>query len=210
MPAWGPPYSRFANGRRGPSVDGFPGVINAEFEEVGMGHDGVYSRRREEPLRDPREYPLGFYQAGIPGSGPVLVSKDVAKKLAQEVANKLVESMTTGKVYDFRSAAEKLLSHGGVGAIDVIPRPQIVFRGERLTLSEHVAKWFAIIDIKVGNRSQLANSTAIPGSAFVPSARPMKLALDTATVAMDIAIVVENMSRRARTFKAVLSGSAAQ
>ena len=120
----------------------------------------------ERPLRDIREYPLGFFQSGI-----------------------------------------------GVctGAIDVVSRPQIVFRGERLVIpSGTTASSFSLIDVKVGNRSQLANSTAVPAQTFTELSVGVRLALDTATVAMDIALVVENITSDNQTFQAALIGTAAQ
>ncbi len=121
----------------------------------------------ERPLRDMREFPLGFFQSGI-------------------------------------SAI--------MGAIDVISRPQIVFRGERLVVPSSIAADFALIDIKVGNRSQLANSTALPAQVFSEVAVGVRLALDTAVVAQDIALIVENVSvsGSAETFIAALIGTAAQ
>jgi hypothetical protein len=121
----------------------------------------------ERPLRDMREFPLGFFQSGI-------------------------------------SAI--------MGAIDVISRPQIVFRGERLVVPSSIASDFALIDIKVGNRSQLANSTALPAQVFQENAVGVRLALDTAVVAQDIALIVENVSvsGSAETFIAALIGTAAQ
>jgi len=121
----------------------------------------------ERPLRDMREFPLGFFQSGI--------------------------SMI-------------------MGAIDVISRPQIVFRGERLVVPSSIAADFALIDIKVGNRSQLANSTALPAQVFQENAVGVRLALDTAVVAQDIALIVENVSASgsAETFIAALIGTAAQ
>ncbi len=186
-PNWRRPNSPFRDG----------GVIDAEFEEVGS--------YRQRPPRDTREYPLGFEQPGI--LGVTVMDHSEAEMLARQATAGLVESLTTGKPFDFQGLAWRLASR--TGPVDVISRPQIVFRGERLVLGERVAKYFNLIDIKVGNRSQLANSTMIPGSAFLPEARPMKLVLDTAIVGMDIALIVENTSRRTRTFRAVLVGSTA-
>jgi len=94
------------------------------------------------------------------------------------------------------------------GAIDVTSRPQVPFDGDRLIIPESYAPHFAVIDIKVGNRSQLANSTAIPAMSFVPTVRSIRFALDRATVAQDISIVVENITGDAQTFMATLIGTA--
>jgi len=191
-----PPNWQFAREHRG------PGVVDAEFEQV----VGRRAPSREDPLPepslDPREYPLGFEQPGILGVQKMEATQ--AKRLAKAAYDSLLESLTQGKPLDFKELAWKLASRSGEA--EVVSRPQIMFRGERLVLSERVAKYFSVVDIKVGNRSQLANSTDLPGSAFLAGARSMRLALDTATVAMNIAVVVRNISRRARTFRAVMIG----
>jgi hypothetical protein len=96
------------------------------------------------------------------------------------------------------------------GAIDVVSRPQLPFLGERLVIPLRVARRFSVIDIRVGNRSQLANSTAIPATAFTPTAKVMRIALDVAEVAQDIALVVENETNKNQTFQAVLIGTGAK
>jgi len=120
----------------------------------------------ERPLRDMREFPLGFFQSGI---------------------------------------------GLGVGVVEVISRPQIVFRGERLVIpSITVAPNFSLVAIKIDNRSQLVNSTALPAQAFTETAIGIRLSLDTATVAQDIALSVQNISGSPQTFQAALIGTAAQ
>jgi len=145
---------------------GAPGpVVFAGYPGGGVAYGGAPAVV-ERPLRDIREYPLGFFQSGIGTC---------------------------------------------TGAIDVVSRPQIVFRGERLVIpSNTVAPFFSLIDVKVGNRSQLANSTALPAQTFAETAVGVRLALDTATVAQDIAVVVENISQDNQTFMATLIGTAAQ
>jgi len=127
---------------------------------------GGMPRVVERPLRDMREFPLGFFQSGI---------------------------------------------GLGVGVVDVISRPQIVFRGERLVIpSVTVAPNFSLTDVKIGNRSQLVNSTALPAQVFTETAIGIRLMLDTATVAQDIALSVQNISGSPQTFQAALIGTAAQ
>jgi hypothetical protein len=151
------PHHPMFGWRGGPPIfAGFPGG--------GVAYGGAPAVV-ERPLRDIREYPLGFFQSGI-----------------------------------------------GVctGAVDVVSRPQIVFRGERLVVPAVIGVNFSLIDVKVGNRSQLANSTALPAATFAENAVGVRLALDTATVAQDIALVVENISSDNATFMAALIGTAAQ
>ncbi len=97
------------------------------------------------------------------------------------------------------------------GAIDIISRPQIPFLGERLVIPASKAELFTLIDIKVGNRSQFANSTAIPPYIFTTGdVSSMKIKLDPADIGQDIALVVENVTEDPQTFQAALIGTAAQ
>ena len=92
----------------------------------------------------------------------------------------------------------------------VISRPQVVFRGERLVVPSTVSPFFSIIDIKVGNRSQLVNSVALPAQMFIETAVGIRLSFDTAAVAQDVALIVANGSAVATTFQAAIVGTAAQ
>ena len=99
---------------------------------------------------------------------------------------------------------------GRSGATDVISRPQVPFLGERLVIPKSTAALFALIDIKVGNRSQLSNSTAVPASTFTECSKEIHIALDPADIAMDVALVVENVTEDSQTFQAALIGTAAE
>jgi hypothetical protein len=143
----------------------------------------------------------------IPGT-PVMSMSD-AQALARQATDELVEALTTGKAFDFNTLGWRLAR--GAEQVEVTSRPQIMFRGERLVIGSRTAKYFGLIDIRVGNRSQLANSTALPGTAFLAATpKPVQLKLDTAIVAMDVTLVVVNNSRRARVFEAMLIGAAAE
>lgn len=155
----------------------------------------------ERPPRDMREFPLGFFKI-VPGKTPM--SRVEAKQKARDY-KKLLFKYLVGKTPQCPAPPT---IHGS--AVDVVSRPQVVFRGERLIIPSNVAQHFSVIDIKVANRSQLANSTALPAMAFCESARGVTLALDTAVVAQDITIVVENESSSDQTFTAALFGTAAQ
>jgi len=93
------------------------------------------------------------------------------------------------------------------GAFPVISRPQMFFRGERLVVPASIAENFTLVDIKIGNRSQLANSTGLPATTFVEGSVGVRLALDFAETAQDVALIVENISSEAQTFIATLIGS---
>jgi hypothetical protein len=96
----------------------------------------------------------------------------------------------------------------GVGAVPVIGHSQMrAFRGERLVIPSDIAPNFSVLDIKVGNRSQLANSVAIPAETFVEGAVGVRLSLAMAVTAMDIALLVSNQTSDTLPFRATLIGS---
>ena len=101
---------------------------------------------------------------------------------------------------------------------NVVSRPQVIFRGERLVVptsassgGSSIAAGFTLVDIKVGNRSQLAAATSgVSLQAFIETAVGVRLALDTAAVAQDVTIIVNNIQAAAATFSAIIFGTIAQ
>ena len=98
----------------------------------------------------------------------------------------------------------------GVKSIAITSSSQLRggFRGERLVIPSDIAPNFAVYDIKIGNRSQLANSVALPAETFVEGAVGVRLSLATAVVAMDVAIVVANLTKTPQDFRGALIGTA--
>jgi len=105
------------------------------------------------------------------------------------------------------------------GQFNVISRPQVLFRGERLVIPDSPA-WpgqsgstqadsFLINDIKIGNKSQLVEATSLPARAFAENAVGVRLSLDTASIAQDVVVAVSNVDVTAATFRAVMFGTSA-
>lgn len=152
-------------------------------------------------------YPAHVGQ-GTVGPAPAMPAYSGGPGTAYGSAAQVVERPLT----DMREFPLGFLQVGFPGTTEapVISRPQVVFRGERLVIPTGTAAFFNIIDIKVGNRSQLTNSTALPAQAFIETAVGMRLSMDTAAVAQDVAIVVNNFNAFATTFQAMIIGTAAQ
>lgn len=130
---------------------------------LGLAYGGS-PRVEDRPLRDFREFPLGFFE------------EDIA---------------------------------AGDNA-DVVSRPQVTFRGERLVIPASVGASFALLDIKVGNKSQLVNSVQLPSAVFAENAIGVRLSMDTASIAQDIALQVLNTTASTHDFSAAIVGTAAQ
>jgi hypothetical protein len=128
--------------------------------------------------------------------------------------------VTDRPLLDIRELAIGFLQTGiAAGAnFNVVTRPQVVFRGERLvvptspsgsgTLS--IAQSFSILDLKIGNRSQLVAAQSLPAQAFIETGVGVRLSLDTAAIAQDVVIIVNNTTAAAATFQAVIFGTSAQ
>lgn len=94
--------------------------------------------------------------------------------------------------------------------VQIISRPQVTFRPERLVIAGAIAPSFLVNDLKVGKNSQFVNSAALPGDAFGPTAFGVRLRMDTAQISMDVVLDVTNISAGALRFNAALFGKAVQ
>jgi hypothetical protein len=91
--------------------------------------------------------------------------------------------------------------------VDITVNSQVLFRGERLAVATSIARFFHIVDIKVGKNSQLAASGEMPAESFDANAVGVRMELDTATTGMAITLRVRNVTADRQSFKAVLYGS---
>jgi hypothetical protein len=92
--------------------------------------------------------------------------------------------------------------------VDIEAKPQVLFRGERLAIAPSIARFFNVVDIKVGKNSQLAATGEMSGEAFSADAVGVRMELDTAQPGIVITLRVENTDNDvARDFKAVLYGT---
>ena len=92
-------------------------------------------------------------------------------------------------------------------AVDIEVKPQVLFRGERLAVAPSIARYFDVIDIKVGKDSQLAATGEMPAESFSALAVGVRLELDTASPGIMLTITVRNIDVAPQDFKAVLYGT---
>jgi hypothetical protein len=90
---------------------------------------------------------------------------------------------------------------------DIEVKPQVYFRGERLAIPPTIARYFDILDIKVGKDSQLAATGTMPGESFSALAVGVRMELDTAKPGIVITIRVRNVDTVAHDFKAIMYGA---
>ena len=94
--------------------------------------------------------------------------------------------------------------------VDIPARPQVKFRGTRLSIPSSIAPAFLIEDLKVGRASQFVASGAQSAETFKDTATADNIATDTADPGMDVVLIVTNTSGTATDFHATLFGDAVE
>lgn len=85
-------------------------------------------------------------------------------------------------------------------------KPQVRFQGHRLAVAASQARYFNIVNIKVGKDSQLAATGEMPAEAFSSLAVGTQMELDCAPPGIVITLIVHNTDTAAQDFGAVLYG----
>ncbi len=88
--------------------------------------------------------------------------------------------------------------------------PQNLFRPERLVIPSDIAFDLGVVDIKVGNASQLVQSVEVPAAVFSEVAEDTNITFDTAEVGNQISVQIRNKSAAAVEFTAGLIGTIAK
>lgn len=91
---------------------------------------------------------------------------------------------------------------------DVIKRPQVIFRPERVVIPSEIGKSFMVFDIKVGKNSQFIASGEVPGITFSEQAFGVRLKMDTCQISMDVSLIVRNITKEPKNFTAAIIGPA--
>jgi len=94
--------------------------------------------------------------------------------------------------------------------VNVVRRPQVPIKLERLIVSSSVTDSFEINDVKIGKNSQLVSADPVPADAFGPGAFQVELAGDTANVGHDILVSATNYSGAPKRFRGAIIGTAVE
>lgn len=93
---------------------------------------------------------------------------------------------------------------------DITTRPQVVFRPERLFIPSDIAFDIIVLDVKIGQRSQLVAAGALPGAMFSEVSVDVFTHWDTAEVGNDIVLSVQNVNAAlSRIFRGAMLGTTA-
>jgi hypothetical protein len=97
------------------------------------------------------------------------------------------------------------------GTSALIPSaPQNLFRPERLVIPSDIAFDLGVVDIKVGNQSQLVQSVEVPAALFSEVAIDTNVTFDTAEVGNQVSVQARNKSGAPLEFTAGLIGTIAK
>ena len=153
----------------------------------------IFRRRRRRPNK--RAQMAALRQRAITqrrlANAKVLVKKPVQKSRVQSIG------------FNSRGVAPG-------DTVDIPARPQVKFRGTRLSVPSSIAPSFLIEDLKVGRNSQFVASGAQSAETFKDIATSDNIATDTADPGMDIVLSVTNTSGTAQDFHATLFGDAVE
>jgi len=151
----------------------------------------VPMQMQQQPMQPQGMVQVPRPQLRRPGPGPKLI---MYKKTIYEVVRHFAVGMRRGPV--------------APGAVDeVIIQPQVMWRGERLAVAQSNARFFSILDIKVGIDGQLAAGGDLPAECFSSLAVDVRMVLDVAVPGTQIYIKIRNDDAAPQTFAAAFHGS---
>ena len=93
---------------------------------------------------------------------------------------------------------------------NVIGRPQVTFRPDRLVIPATIAASFLINSFTIGRLPQFVSNGAVPAEAFSQAAVGVRLKTDTAQISQEVTLNVTNISGAALRFTAALFGPAVE
>jgi hypothetical protein len=108
------------------------------------------------------------------------------------------------------SGFARVVVSGPGGTAQVPSAPQNLFRIERLVVPSDIGFDFSLLDIKVGNVSQLVQSLEVPAAMFSEVAIDTNVYFDTAQVGNQISLSVLNKTGGDIEFTAGMLGSVAK
>lgn len=137
------------------------------------------------------------------GKGKALLSRAIAaRKLAgaQMMAPRKPSSAGVQPIGFFQAAI------AAATQATITTQPQTWFKPMRLVVPGSIAPFFTIDNLIIGNKSQFPSPVALPAETFIPEAQAVVMELDTVNPALNLTIVVTNISGVAQNFRATFVG----
>lgn len=156
---------------------------------------------------------MGDDDLAVPGHNAVSLNQSQRDNVAERIMARNAKLLRDVPPTASRTFPIGFVSDGTIlpgDSATIVSRPQIIFRGERLVVPSDLAGDFTIDDFKVGKDSQFVSEGPIPARALQENAWGVYFQLDTAQISQNLVISVTNISGAARTFRAMLIGSAVE
>lgn len=134
--------------------------------------------------------------------------KGALRKIAMRNAGAVVENALTRR-RRYPLGFVPTVVAGGTSAL-IPSAPQNLFRPERLVIPSDIAFDLGIVDIKVGNQSQLVQSVEVPAALFSEVAIDTNVTFDTAEVGNQVSVQARNKIAAPIEFTAGLIGTIAK
>lgn len=183
--------------------------IAGEDDDDDMGIDDILGDLLEGDDID--DLDLGQDEYAVLGA-PLRAKGRAAKRL-------LKKAIAARKIRSSQILAPKRPSSAGVQAIGffqagvaantaatITTQPQTWFKPMRLVVGESIAPFFTIDNIIVGNKSQFPSPVPLPGEGFIPPAEAVVMDLETVNPALNLTLVVTNISGVPQNFRAMFVG----
>ncbi len=139
-----------------------------------------------------------------------------ASVVEQAAIQRRMQQGTVLRQYQPQKGRQLILGFSSTGTVaagatvDIIQRPQLTFRPERVIIPAAIGANFNVADIRIGKDSQFLSAGVIPAAVFAEGAFGVRLKMDTAQIAMDIDLRVTNISAGALNFFAAMIGDSVQ
>ncbi len=139
---------------------------------------------------------------------PKKVVRNALRKIAMRNAGAVVENALTRR-RRYPLGFVPTVVDGGTSSL-IPSAPQNLFRPERLVIPSDIAFDLGIVDIKVGNQSQLVQSVEVPAALFSEVAIDTNVTFDTAEVGNQVSVQARNKIAAPIEFTAGLIGTIAK
>lgn len=179
-----------------------------------LGEDELWG---DDDLMDGANFADFDQTVGMGYQGRPVGAPRASKALMQRAAlNRRLQQGTVLQQYAPMKGRQLILGFSSTGTVaagatvDIIQRPQLTFRPERIVIPAAVGANFNVSDIRIGKDSQFLSAGAIPAAVFAEGAFGVRLKMDTCQIAQDIDLRVINISAGALNFFAAMIGDSVQ
>jgi hypothetical protein len=166
-----------------------------EGDEVGVRNPFRRRRRRRRVVR--RAPPPPRMRPVSPARQAMAVKRLENAQVVRNVPHRKSRRQSVGFTFDSIAPGT---------TVDVVSRPQELFRGTRLLIPSVIGATLRVEDVKVGRQSQFVASGAQPAVSFSELSTVDNIQMDTCRPGQDITLKISNRGGTAVDFSATLFG----